>query len=159
MILQSSRKNSVKQIGIISLGCGIFVLIFWGLVYKNQISIGELLLYCTLLSLLVFCVLGAFILPLDITADDTFIYIIRWFRKHKIPYSEIRMVELYMKSNGGTLAPMITITKINGDSITQSMAIMNDKNTEALLNIFKLHNVKVNKVRNIKSNKKGTNTK
>jgi len=143
MLLNSSRKNSAKQIGIIAVGCWIFTIIIWG--FFNKYPLGKVLVYSTLIALIIFCVLSIFILPLDITADENFIYIIRYFKKYKIAFNEIKMVELYMTSNGRGISPMITITKNTGEEITQSMAIVNDKNTSILLNILRSNNIQVYK--------------
>lgn len=78
------------------------------------------------------------LLPMDIKADSKYIYISKWFRKYKIFYSEISLVTMYF--NG---VPMMDITKTDGKVITQSLSMLNDKNTSILFDILKEQNVKV----------------
>jgi len=142
MILKSSRGNSLKQISLISFGCWILAILLWGLRAGFTVTV---LIYATFSALLVFGLLGAFILPNDIFADDKYIYIIKYFKRYRITLNEVKMVEMYMVNNGRMPVPTITITKNNGESVTQHIAIMDDKGTDLLIQILKFHNIQVYK--------------
>jgi len=142
MILKSSRGNSLKQIVLISVGCWILAVLLWGFQAGFTYT---LFIYATFVASLVFVILGVFILPNDIFADDNYIYIIKYFKRYKISINDIKMVEMYMVNNGGMPVPTITITENNGESLTQHIAIMDDKSTDLLIQILDLHNIQMYK--------------
>ena len=140
MLLKSSRYNILKQIGAISLGSWIFISAFWGLAYKP--SLLSLLLAATFIALFVFILLAAFILPIDVTADEDCLSLKQYLKRYQIPWSEILTVQLYMSGRG---TPMMTLIQKDGKTVTQSLAILNDKNTNILLSLFQSHEIPINK--------------
>jgi len=95
---------------------------------------------CSIFVLLVtFCALALALLPYDIRADEKNIYIHKYIKKYKVSFNDIKMIELFM----GPHAPMLRISKYNEERIIQSLGIMEDKNTELLISIFKLHNIEI----------------
>lgn len=142
MILKSSRGNSLKQIVLISFGCWILAVLLWGFQAGFTYT---LFIYATFVALFVFGILGVFIMSNDIFADDNYIYITKYFKRYKISINDIKMVEMYMVNNGGMPVPTITITENNGESLTQHIAIMDDKSTDLLIRILDLHNIQVYK--------------
>ena len=140
LLLKSSRNNILKQIGAISLGSWIFISTFWGLAYKPSLS--SLLLAATFIALFVFILLAAFILPIDVTADEHYLSLKQYLKRYQIPWSEILTVKLYMSGRG---TPMMTLTQKDGKTVTQSLAILNDKNTNILLGLFQSYEIPINK--------------
>ena len=135
MILKSSRKNSAKFIVKISIFFLIFVTLFVGATQGDFI---RSLIDATFCSFCIFGIMALGVLPIDITADDKYIYIyiFKHFKKYKISFNEIKMVELYMNSEARG-APVIRVTKNSGERIIQGMGVLNKEKTEFLIrNIF-----------------------
>jgi len=136
MVLKSSRKNTLKQIGIICVFVGIVGIVFWGICYGSLIG-G--ILGATLIPFFAFSILALAILPYDVKADDKKIYIHKFIKKYNVSFNDIKTVELYMGPN----APMLRITKYNEESIIQAIGIMSEENIGLLISIFKSHNIEI----------------
>ena len=140
MILKSSRKNTVIFITKFS---GIFLILitlFLGVSYGNFIKALIFAIFC---ALLIFGMMALCMLPIDITADDKYIYIYKFLKKYKVSFNEIKMVELFMNSTGRGIAPVIRVTKNSGERIIQGMGLLNSEKTELLISILNLHNIKI----------------
>ena len=146
LLLRSSRINVIKQIGAISLAAWILCFGIWGLAYKPSLLL--LLLCATFIALFVFVLLAAFILPIDVTADENYLYPKQYFKRYKIPWSEISTVKLYMSGRG---TPVMKLTQKDGKTVTQSLAILDDKNTNILLGLFRSHEIPIDKGQSKKS--------
>jgi len=72
MILKSSRKNTVIFITKFSGFFLIFITLILGVIYGDFIKAIIFAIFC---SLLIFGIMALCILPIDITADDKYIYI------------------------------------------------------------------------------------
>lgn len=139
MILKSSRKDSAKFIAIVSSIFGICFILYIVILYGHFI---KALIGSTFLSLFIFCAFALCLLPIDITADDKYIYIHKYFKKYKVPFIEVKMVELYIDS-ASRGAPAIRITKDSGEQIIQGIGVLNHEKTELLISILNLHNIKI----------------
>lgn len=139
MVLKSSRKNTVIFIAKFSGIFLIFLTLFWGVIYGNFI---RAFIFATFCSLVIFVIMAPWILPLDITADDKYLYIHQYIKKYKVPFIEIKMIELYMNSEARG-APVIRVTKNSGERIMQGMGILNNEKTELLISILNSHNIKI----------------
>lgn len=141
MLLKSSRGYLLKQIGCVTLGMWIFIIIIT-FIQTKDVAISRIFIGTGLIAIILFCILALCILPLDIKADEEYVYISKWFKRYKISFNEIKTVTIYSGVRG---TPMMDITKMDGKTVTQSISILNDKNTLLLINIFKTHNIQQSK--------------
>ncbi|WP_407309956.1 hypothetical protein [Desulfosporosinus sp. SB140] len=146
MLLKSSRTSVMLQIGVISLFSG--VISFADAYFDKKSSLLSGLVFATIITFFIFVILTVFILPYDITADNNYLFIKQYFRRYKIPWSNILMVKLYTRVLRGVKAPMMTLMLKDDETVTQGIGILNKKNTNILIGLFKSHEIPIEALNN-----------